>query len=127
MTYSLTEMQQRRFADALKRIDGDAELLVTMAEIVSEDSVEVIAELDQAVSEVDPENVDRRLQQAADAGHSLKGMLSTFETGFPVDTLQRFITAAREGDRQVAIETWIQCREPIQALTVEISQLVRPA
>ena len=81
---------QSRFGPALKRLDGDVELLCEMAAITAPDCAAVIARVSQAMSESDAE-------EAARALHKLKGMLSTFDTDGAVLEIQDILDQTRRG------------------------------
>ncbi|WP_372721758.1 hypothetical protein [Novipirellula sp.] len=112
----LTPEQKLRFQEAIDRVGGDCDLLVTMATLVSEDAPQLVNDL-----ELQFEN--NQLQDAAATGHSLKGLLSTFETGSPVKELQTVIDAARAGNRDRGNALWLACKPAIAALTASITEL----
>lgn len=112
----VTEQQKRRFAGALKRLAGDCELLIAMAAMVNDDAPQVWKLFRQELEA-------GALSKAADAGHKLKGMLSTFETESPVLELQECILAARAGNLDDAKSTLRACESAIDQLLAEIDQL----
>jgi len=91
----LSSEQRERFADAIARVGHDEELLVMLSRMVAEDGPVLLSSLRDKVAAAD-------LTAVVEAGHSLKGMLSTYETGSPVAELQSIIDAARTGDDEVA-------------------------
>ncbi len=112
----LTPEQQQRFQEAIKRLGGDSDLLITMAMLVSEDAPQMLNNLELQLH-------DGQLQEASATGHSLKGLLSTFETGSPVKELQPVIDATRAENRERARELWLGCKSSIETLIASISEL----
>ncbi|GAA5509615.1 hypothetical protein [Novipirellula caenicola] len=112
----LTPEQKKRFQEAIDRVGGDCELLVTMAALVSEDAPQLVNDLEHHFE-------NDQLQDAAATGHSLKGLLSTFETGTPVKELQMVIDAARAGNRERGNALWLACKPAIESLTTSITAL----
>ena len=112
----VTNEQKQRFADALKRVADDTELLIAIASLVSEDAPQVFENLKTQLAAGELEDV-------ATIGHQLKGMLSTFETDGPVLYLQDMIHAARRGDGHEAKDSLQRCESEINVLINEIRQL----
>ncbi len=86
-----------------------------MSEMAVEDAPPLIAEIDTDVAE-------GRLADAAASAHSLKGTLSTFESGSPVKELQLMIDAARAAQVDEAARRQ-QSRVAVQSLLSEIEAL----
>jgi len=87
---------------------------------------------DMAVEDVPPlidaievQLASAQLAEAAATAHTLKGTLSTFESGSPVRELQALTDTARSGDAQAAVAIWSDTRFAIAALMQEISALSR--
>ena len=112
----VTTEQKQRFADALKRVAGDVELLVSIASLVTEDAPAVFSKLKFQLAAGE-------LSDAATTGHQLKGMLSTFETDGPVIMLQELIHSARGGDKKEAVGVLSSCEADIEELLTEIREL----
>ncbi len=91
----LTDVQRQCFAAALERVGGDEQMLVVLAAMAAEDAPPLVTKLAEAVR-------TGELDAAAHSGHALKGLLSAFETGHPVDDLQPLIDAARDSDQDEA-------------------------
>ncbi len=87
----LTEYQKIRFADALARVDGDEELLVTLAEIAADDGPHMLQQLSEELRGGD-------VIESGRTAHALKGLLSTYEVGPPVDALQAIVEASHSHD-----------------------------
>ncbi len=109
----LTDGQRQRFADALARLDGDEGTLIMLAEMVVEDAPTLLGQLSSDVRAA-------KVSDAAATGHSLKGLLSTFETGPPVSELQPLIDAARSGDDEEAASLLGEIRPSLEKLVEEI-------
>jgi hypothetical protein len=108
--------QRSRFRQALLRVAGDEQMLITLSEIVSSDAPALINQLDLAVADGDAASVAR-------TAHALKGLLSSFETGDPTDRLQPIIDAARVGDMDEVTLLYGRARAPIESLLKEIDSL----
>lgn len=112
----ITTEQQQRFAEAIKRLGGESDMLTIMAEMAIEDVPPLIVEIDTHVAA-------RRWSAVAASAHSLKGTLSTFESGSPVRDLQLMIDAARSGQVDDAYNHWHQSRPKVEQLLAEIKAL----
>ncbi|MDA8744322.1 hypothetical protein N9N28_06810 [Rubripirellula amarantea] len=112
----LTADQRQRFSAALTRLDGDEDTLVMLAEMVTEDAPTMVAQLE---SEID----SGKLEDVAQTGHALKGLLSTFETGQPVSDLQPIIEAARSGDSGEVAVLFKSAQPRLRELVSEIGNL----
>lgn len=105
--------QKQRFAEALERVAGDEDILVMLATIAAEDAPPLLGNLEAAIDR-------NEFAAAAKTAHSLKGLLSAFETGEPVCELQPLTDAARkdEHDECLAIHNAIQPK--LKSLVEEI-------
>lgn len=112
----MNQEQKARFADALARVSGDAEILATLASIASEDAPELLDRLDESAEVGD-------WPRYANTAHSLKGLLSTFETGEPVSEIQPLIDAARRAEGDAVVARHAKLRTKLQTLIVEIESL----
>ncbi|QDV69475.1 hybrid sensory histidine kinase BarA [Rosistilla carotiformis] len=112
----MNEEHSLRFANALKRLSGDAELLTAMASIVSDDAPEIVTELETQLQAGDTTAI-------VAAAHKLKGMCSTFEEGHPVSLLEDVIHSARGGAVDEARITYSRCAPEIHELLQEIANL----
>jgi hypothetical protein len=112
----MNEAQRKRFAAALQRVAGDEDMLVMLANIAAEDGPPMLKQVHESVKTGD-------WNEAARTGHALKGLLSTFEAGPPVDQLQPFIDAARSSDAAAAQQTHASVEPKLQQLLVEIETL----
>tara|TARA_A100001391_G_scaffold194809_3_gene171443 strand:- start:951 stop:1319 length:369 start_codon:yes stop_codon:yes gene_type:complete len=92
---TLTDEQKQRFAAALERVGDDEQMLVILAAMAAEDAPPLLSKLADEVQAGD-------LETAASSGHALKGLLSAFETGQPIEGIQLLIDAAREHDQEEA-------------------------
>lgn len=92
---TLSDQQRQCFAAALERVGGDEQMLVVLAEMAAEDAPPLLSKLAEEVRCGD-------LDAASHSGHALKGLLSAFETGQPIDGLQPLIDAARGADQDEA-------------------------
>ncbi|OYP37733.1 Hpt domain-containing protein [Rhodopirellula sp. MGV] len=82
---------KERFAGALKRLDGDFELLCEMAAVTLPDCPDVIARIQNELEEGD-------CAKASSSLHKLKGMLSTYETEGVVIEIQEMLAMSRRGN-----------------------------
>ena len=112
----MNQEQKERFADALARVSGDAEILATLASIASEDAPELLHRLDKSIEVGDWSGY-------ASTAHSLKGLLSTFETQEPVSRIQPLIDAARQAEGEAVIARHAMLRTKLQVLIAEIESL----
>ncbi|MCC9658345.1 hypothetical protein [Rhodopirellula halodulae] len=112
----MTEDQRQRFAEALQRVAGDEEMLVMLANIAAEDGPPMLKQVQSSVE-------NGNLTEAARTGHALKGLLSTFESGAPVNELQPFIDAARNEDTDTAKVAHRSVSPKLEQLMVEIQAL----
>ena len=112
----MNQEQKERFADALARVSGDTEILATLASIASEDAPELLHRLEESIEVGDWSGYAR-------TAHSLKGLLSTFETHEPVSRIQPLIDAARQADGDAVIARHATLRAKLQALIAEIESL----
>jgi HPt (histidine-containing phosphotransfer) domain-containing protein len=112
----MNQEQKVRFADALARVSGDAEILATLASIASEDAPELLQRLDESMDGGD-------WSAYASTAHSLKGLLSTFETREPVSEIQPLIDAARRADGDAVLARHASLRAKLQTLIAEIESL----
>ena len=115
----VNQAQKTRFAQALKRLAGDEELLIAMGTMVLDDAPIVTAELQQQV-------VDGELAGAAATAHKLKGLLSTFDDGDCISTIQHLITSAKASDQSECQATWPKCERETESLLAEIRGVVDP-
>lgn len=88
---TLTDQQKQCFAAAIDRIGGDEQMLIILAAMAAEDAPPLLTKLENEVRAHD-------LDAAAHSAHALKGLLSAFETGQPIEGLQGLIDAARDND-----------------------------
>jgi len=112
----LSTAQRDRFADSLRRLGGDCDMLQMMAAMVTEDAPPLIEQTREQLKAGD-------LSAAAASAHALKGMLSTFESDQPVNDLQRLIDAARAGQAEQATFCWQVAQPRINDLVQEIAKL----
>lgn len=112
----MTDAQRKRFAAALQRVAGDEDMLVMLASIAAEDGPPMLKQVDTHVE-------CQQLNEAARVGHALKGLLSTFETGSPVDELQPLIDAARKEDSKATQLAHASVSPKLEHLLGEIEQL----
>ncbi|MGB7327315.1 MAG: Hpt domain-containing protein [Rubripirellula sp.] len=71
-------------------------------------------------------NADIHAEKTSDAaatGHSLKGLLSTFETGQPVSELQPLIDAARRGNTAEVAALLREIKPSLEKLIDEIRSI----
>lgn len=119
-TSVFNEQQRERFASALERVGGDEEMLSMLAEMAAEDAPVLLNTLSSEIQA-------GFLTAAAQNAHALKGLLSTFETGVPVEDMQPLIDAARDNDRDQTSQL-LQGLEPrLSALIAQITGLTRKA
>ncbi|TWU22331.1 hypothetical protein Pla52o_33870 [Novipirellula galeiformis] len=116
----LTIEQTQRFQEAIKRIGGDRNLLVTLASLVSDDAARLQIELDRQL-------LENRFLEAVATGHALQGMLSTFEVGSPVIELRNVISVLRSGDGDRAKVLWSDCKLAIDSFIHEVNALANSA
>lgn len=115
----MTEEQRIRFAEALQRLAGDEDLLIAMGAMVLDDAPVVMAELQQQIEA-------GQLSQAASTAHKLKGLLSTFDVGGCLLTIQQIITAAKADDQAECAQSWSKCEREIRELLAEVRAVVDP-
>ena len=114
----MNEHQKKRFSQALARVAGDEVMLAMLANIAVEDVPTIMKTLDGQVER-------QVLDEAAKTAHSLKGLLSAFETGDPVDELQPLIDAARQGDETEVLRIHQQVRLKLELLMSEIETIAQ--
>ncbi len=114
----MNEIQQQRFADALIRLSGDAETLKMLAAMASEDAPVLLKKIDGAIAEGDQVALGKSV-------HSLKGLLSTFETSEPVSELNPIKEAVDNGDLVEAQTRYEHLRPALQNLMKEINGLAK--
>ncbi len=102
-------MSVHPFPEALKRFDGDEELLQSMAVMIAEDVPSEVRKLDRFLAAEDAKN-------SAASAHTLKGMLATFEEGPAVNGLQQVETLSLAGDLDSAKTRFDAARESIDTL-----------
>jgi uncharacterized protein YdbL (DUF1318 family) len=112
----VTEKQKERFAEALRRVAGDCELLSAMAAMVAEDAPEVLSDLRKYVAADE-------MHEVAVTAHKLKGMLSTFETSGPVLELEELIAAARKNHAQDVASSFKTLEGEIEKLIDQVLSL----
>lgn len=112
----MTEQQRARFSDALARLAGDETTLAMLAGMVSEDGPPMLAKLGEQA------NAEETSEYARTA-HTLKGLLSTFETGEPVSDLQPIMDAACAGDSSAVRQSHTKLEPELQTLLREISEV----
>ena len=112
----MNEKQKERFAEALKRVSGDCQLLAAMAGMVAEDAPAVLNDLREQVAA-------KEMQEVAATAHKLKGMLSTFETAGPVLELEELISSARQGQVQETASLFKLFERQIHELLNEIFEI----
>ncbi len=66
------------------------------------------------------------LQDAAYRSHQLRGMLSTFETGYPVSELQEVINASRDHELGTARRRFDAVEPSLRELIEELAALSAP-
>jgi hypothetical protein len=113
----MTEQQRERFAEALKRLGGDEETLTMMASIASEDAPVLIERWGNQLQR-------EELHEYAKTGHSLKGLLSTFETGEPISKIQPLIDDARRNELLAVQSAHALVLPELSRFLGEISELV---
>ncbi len=112
----LNQSQRAQFSDALTRVGGDEEILIALAEMAVEDAPPM---LDQLQGQVQAEQWGAVAQTA----HALKGLLSAFETGPPVEELQPLIDAARSSQGEAAHAVFGDLRPSLQSLVGQVRRL----
>ncbi len=112
------ENDQARFSAALKRLDGDWDLLCEMAAITAPDCPDVIRQIECDLGEGICDSAARNL-------HKLKGMLSTFDCDGAVLEIQELIDLARRAQLDDLRKGFQVSRKPIDELVEEIRQLIR--
>ncbi|MCM2371651.1 hypothetical protein [Aporhodopirellula aestuarii] len=112
----LTSEQRKRFAGAIERVGDDEEILIVLAEMASEDAPVLMAKLEGEISK-------GFLDAAAQTAHALKGLLSTFETGEPVEGLQSLIDSAREEDEKETTLLFESLKPKLLTLVEQVAQL----
>lgn len=93
-------------------------MLVMLANIAAEDGPPMLRQVRDALA-------DGNCSEAARTGHALKGLLSTFESGSPVDELQPMIDAARLDDIGTARQAHETAAPKLEKLMSEIETLAR--
>ncbi|WP_231612141.1 Hpt domain-containing protein [Novipirellula galeiformis] len=113
---AFSKAQRTRFTAALQRVGGDEEILIMLAQIVAEDAPPMLAKLETQLNE-------NQLDAAAKSAHALKGLLSTFETGTPVEELQQLIDEARLGQGRTATAMLNKLRPSLDTLVSQVKEL----
>lgn len=114
----MSELQRQRFANALVRVAGDEDTLTMLAAIAVEDAPPMMELLDT-------QTADQSLIEAARTAHSLKGLLSAFETGEPVSDLELLIEACRQHNAVEAAEVLQRIKPKLQTLVSEIKAITK--
>lgn len=112
----MNEHQKKRFAKALERVAGDEDMLSMLATIAVEDAPPMMESLDTSITK-------QSLDEAAKTAHSLKGLLSAFETDEPVSDLQPLIDAAKKGDQEESIAIQKSIQPKLETLLAEINAI----
>jgi|SRR6056297_1312751 len=115
----MNEMQKERFAEALKRLSGDEDTLELLSSMVAEDAPVLMESMRKQLAEND-------LRSYAKSAHALKGLLSSFETGHPVDEIQSTIDAAREGDINGTRQMHENVGKSLQIFVDDVAAISRP-
>ncbi|TWU35319.1 Hpt domain protein [Novipirellula aureliae] len=113
----LTQQQRTRFDQALTRVGGDEEMLIVLARMAVEDAPPLMEKLEAQLA-------NQELSGVAKTTHAFKGLLSTFETGTPVEQLQAIMDAAKEGDLKTASGCYRELKPAINELLHQIDQLL---
>ncbi|TWT65037.1 Hpt domain-containing protein [Allorhodopirellula solitaria] len=113
---TLTDQQLERFAAALERVGGDTDMLVVLAAMAAEDAPPLLTKLESEVRDSD-------LRAAAHTAHALKGLLSAFETGQPIEGLQPLIDAAREGNQSEALRLLDSLQPKLESFIHQVKEL----
>ena len=113
---SLNPSLRERFAEALGRLAGDEEMLVTLAEIAAEDGPLLLDKLKIEVQ-------DQATAETAKTAHALKGLLSSFETGEPTLRLQPLIESARNDEASDVQAIFNSLEADLRSLLSEIQTL----
>ncbi len=103
-----------QFQDALTRLGGDIELMKTMAAIVVEDGPILQRQMVDAASADD-------WVSTADASHSLRGLLATFQLGGAVSKLEQLERLARQGDGPAVKSMLGECVADVKSLIRQVS------
>ena len=112
----MNDKQRERFSSALNRIGNDEETLVMLAEMAAEDAPQLLNKMDGQVAE-------QQWSGYARTAHSLKGLLTTFETGDPVSEIQGLINEARAENGNAVSAAHTKAKPKLFALVREIDQL----
>ncbi|EMI42163.1 hypothetical protein RRSWK_05320 [Rhodopirellula sp. SWK7] len=112
----LSSEQRQRFASAIERVGDDEDILIVLAEMASEDAPVLMKKLEGEIS-------NGFFDAAAQTAHALKGLLSTFETGEPVEGLQSLIDSARQGDEKETTQLFNSLKPELLNLVDLVSQL----
>ncbi|WP_236621290.1 hypothetical protein [Rhodopirellula sallentina] len=112
----LSSQQRERFANALERVGDDEDILIVLAEMATEDAPELMKKLEGEIA-------NGFLEAAAKTGHALKGLLSTFETGEPVEGLQSLIDSARQDDEKEVVHQFATLKPQLHQLVESVSEL----
>jgi signal transduction histidine kinase/CheY-like chemotaxis protein/HPt (histidine-containing phosphotransfer) domain-containing protein len=105
------------FQAALERVEGDRDLLIELAGLFVEDSVQLISEIEQSLEACDLKSLER-------AAHNLKGSVGNLCSQKGYETALKLETIARNGDLKAAGETFAQLEHVIGRLKDELNQLV---
>ena len=100
--------EANRFAAALRRLEGDHEMLREQMELFIEDSPKLLAKLEDAIRDCDVPNIEL-------LAHRLKGLAQSFDADDLTASLQAIESAAHRGD---TVAGW-----RLDAAEQELSQL----
>ena len=114
----MNDQQRERFTQALDRLGNDEETLVTLAEMAVEDAPRLIDKMDDHVA-------DQHWSEYAKTAHSLKGLLTTFETGGPVSEIQELIDEARAENGDAVSNCHRKTKPKLLGLVQEIDGLTK--
>ncbi len=87
-----------------------------LASMAFEDAPPMIQQLDEFAA-------GRQASEYARTAHALKGLLSTFDTGEPVNELQPIIDAARSGDTGAVGEMQNALKPKLECFLAEIREI----
>lgn len=111
---------QEQFPEALERLDGDVELLCEMAAVTANDLPKLVLAVEDSTKGDDVDEMTKSL-------HKLKGVLSTFDSGGLVLSLQELLETARRGKTDDLATEFASQRSEIDTLCHRIQALAKQA
>ena len=103
-------------AEAMERVDGDADLMAELAGLFLDQCGEMVSRIGEAIRAGDCGKLER-------AAHAFKGAVTNFCAGPLFDSAERLETMAREGDLTLCDEAWATLERDTEALKLALTKI----